>query len=68
MTPEFIAASAICRNGEIYVPQVQWIKEYPGQTTDGRIGRPAIRYGPVSWLEKEQRNTVRALIGAKQIY
>lgn len=37
---------------EVHVPQVNWIKESPGQTTNGRIGKPVLREGPVSWLPK----------------
>lgn len=49
-------------SGDISVPQIQWIKEFSTQVTDGRIGRPAIRFGPISWLGAKRANRVKALI------
>lgn len=48
--------------GRIYVPQVQWVKDYPGQVTNGRIGRPAIVRGPVDWLPLRECQDVLEVI------
>jgi hypothetical protein len=60
-----VMARGACRaihNGSLYVPQIQWVKDYAGQVTDGRIGRPVIQYGPISWLSKVEREAVMALL------
>lgn len=58
---EIIAPLAQFWNGAWYVPQRQWVKDHPGQVTDGRIGRPVIALGPVSWLPKLLGDEIIAL-------
>lgn len=64
-TPERMAASAtrVWFHHEIWVIQVQWEKDFPGQVTDGRIGAPRLVMGPLSWIGKERRDAVLSIIG-----
>lgn len=68
-TPERMADSAFRppNKREIFVDQPQWTKDFPGQVTDGRIGRPHIAEGPISWLPKAKRDAVMAILKAKGI-
>ena len=52
--------------GEYYVPMIQWVKEYPGQVTNGRIGRPVIRFCPLSWAGSQREKEVLALLPGQQ--
>lgn len=45
-----------------FVPQVTWVKDFPGQITNGRIGRPKIALAPVSWLPRVLGDAVMQLI------
>ena len=44
------------------VPGVTWVKDYPGQVTDGRIGRPSVEMIPLEWLGEDMRQAVMAEI------
>ena len=69
-TPEDMAAAAFRAKNAIgmqwYVPQIQWVKEYRGQITNGRVGRPVIGYAPLSWLGTARAAQVAALIAARE--
>jgi hypothetical protein len=39
----------------IRVPGIVWDKDYPGQVTDGRIGRPKLSMVPLDWLGEPMR-------------
>lgn len=59
---QMAAAASIGYRGEYFVPMITWEKQFPGQVTDGRIGRPVIRFCPVSWLpEKIGQAVLRAI-------
>ena len=68
---ETMAAAAFLGSNVIgqqwYVPQVQWVKDFPGQVTAGRVGRPAIRFGPTSWLGSARQQRVESLINGKAV-
>jgi len=44
-----IALGSYVVNGRIFAPCQTWEKDYPGQVTLGRIGRPVIRFCPLDW-------------------
>lgn len=56
-----VRAAYWSQNGTIFVPQQTWKKDFPGQVTAGRIGRPVIRYAPLSWLPADH---VARIVGA----
>lgn len=41
------------------VPGVTWVKDFPGQVTDGRIGRPTVVMVPLDWLPSKLQGEVR---------
>jgi hypothetical protein len=49
LSDKAIAKGAIVQGGQIFAPCQTWVKDFPGQVTLGRIGRPAIRYCPLDW-------------------
>lgn len=53
------------QRGEWFVPQRTWVKDFPGQVTEGRIGIPRIRYCPISWLGAKRAAEVLRLIEAR---
>lgn len=63
-TPERMAASATrpSFHPEIWVMQPQWSKDFAGQVTDGKIGRPRLAMGPISWVGKQKRDAVLAIL------
>jgi hypothetical protein len=69
-SPEVMARAAFRGKHVIgtqwYVPQISWVKDYPGQVTDGRVGRPAVEFAPLSWLGTEVQARVEALIAAQE--
>lgn len=54
-----IARGAFDSQGCIHAPCVTWVKDYPGQVTDGRIGRPAVRYCPLDWHGTKRAARIR---------
>lgn len=48
------------------VPGVTWAKDYPGQVTDGRMGRPVVSMVPLSWLPGELQDEVKKILDAGQ--
>lgn len=54
-----IAAGAYVFGGKIYAPCITWVKDFPGQVTNGRIGRPAVRYCPLEWHPIRQAERVK---------
>lgn len=61
--PKFLAKSAVldCSGGAFPHTRtlgVTWIKEYPGQVTNGRVGRPVVRMVPLEWLGEPIRQRV----------
>jgi hypothetical protein len=44
-----IAGGAFVADRRSFAPCVTWEKDFPGQVTAGRIGRPVIRYYPLDW-------------------
>ena len=48
-----IVDNSFMRGGVIMSPSETWVKDFSGQVTIGRIGRPVIRYNPVDWLPAE---------------
>jgi hypothetical protein len=65
--PKWLAQHAVrdCPGGafpHIRVPGVTWIKDYAGQVTDGRIGRPSVQMIPLEWLGETMRQAVLAQI------
>lgn len=53
-------------SGQWYCPQQTQEKDYHGQVTLGRIGRPVIRYCPVSWLPKDIGDAVLSMVGSSK--
>ena len=49
LTVQEIAAGAFRCGGRIMAPCITWEKQFPGQVTAGRIGRPVVRYCPLDW-------------------
>jgi hypothetical protein len=63
---EMAYAAFSVMDGTWYVPQIVWVKEYQGQITDGKIGRPVVRFGPISWLGHKMSNIVKSMIEARK--
>lgn len=64
MTPHEMADVAFMSSGfpsYLMVPQVVWVKDYSGQVTSGRIGRPDVQYAPVDWLPQKVGDEVKAI-------
>ncbi len=49
-----IAMSAYSVNGRLFAACQTWVKDYPGQVTGGRIGRPVVRFCPLDWHGSKQ--------------
>ena len=48
-----------------FVPGVTWVKDFPGQVTNGRIGRPSVENIPLSWLPSAIGDKVLEILEAK---
>ena len=53
---------------EWFVPDIDWVKDFPGQVTDGRVGRPAVRFVPLSWAGDARKTEVERLLAAREGY
>lgn len=62
LTVDEIANSAYMTDGVVFAPCQTWEKDYPGQVTAGRIGRPVIRYCPLSWHPQAVGDEVRRML------
>ena len=61
LTIEEMAKHAYKFEGRLFCPQQTWEKQYDGQVTAGRIGRPVIRYCLVSWLPSAEGDQVKRI-------
>lgn len=68
--PEWLASRAILGlphfRGEPGVPCRTWTKDFRGQTTNGRIGRPIVSIVPLSWLGSRTGDAVRAILRSRE--
>jgi hypothetical protein len=61
-----IAANAFRNNGVVFAPCQTWEKDFPGQVTAGRIGRPVIRYCPLDWHGSRRADRIRRRIASQE--
>jgi hypothetical protein len=60
LTVDEMAASArMMSNGKIMCPQVTWVKDFPDQVTEGRIGRPTHAWATIDWLPSAEAEVIR---------
>ena len=64
LTVDEIVSGAFWGMGGIVAPCITWEKQFPGQVTAGRIGRPVVRYCPLYWHPKAIGDQVRAALDA----
>ena len=51
-------------NGQWLGPAETWVKDFSGQITLGRIGRPVYRYAPLDWWGAERKVRVLKILTA----
>jgi hypothetical protein len=59
---ETMAREAFVSRGKLYVPQPVWVKDFPSQVSEGRIGRRAVRYAPVDELPSKVADQVKSAL------
>lgn len=57
--PIYLSKNVLLTEGKLMVPGITWVKDFYGQTTNGRTGRPATRWIPLSWLPVRLQQQVK---------
>lgn len=66
LSDKAIAAGAFAQGGIILAPCQTWEKDYPGQVTLGRIGRPVTRYCPLDWHGTKRAARIKRRLEIRQ--